>query len=102
MVGSRVFVVGMPNVGKSTLLNSLRSQGVKKAKAAVTGAQPGVTRKIGTEVKILEGRGKNGEGGVYILDTPGRGLPEILAGNYTLLANYRQVFSSHMSGIPYP
>lgn len=63
----------MPNVGKSSLLNSLRRVGVNKKKAARTGAQPGVTRKIGTAVKILEGSG-TGEG-VYLMDTPGVFVP---------------------------
>ncbi|KAF2836694.1 GTPase [Patellaria atrata CBS 101060] len=75
LTGSRILVVGMPNVGKSTLLNSLRRLGVKKGKAAYTGAQPGITRKIGTGVKIAEGEG-DGEG-VYLVDTPGVFVPYV-------------------------
>ena len=69
-------VVGMPNVGKSTLLNALRHTGVRKGKVAHTGAQPGVTRKIGTAVKIVEGADK-GHSDVYLLDTPGVFIPYV-------------------------
>lgn len=68
-------VVGMPNVGKSSLLNALRGVGVHKGKVAHTGAQPGVTRKIGTTVKIIEG--DEGGEGVYLIDTPGVFIPYV-------------------------
>lgn len=68
-------IVGMPNVGKSSLLNALRQLGVQKGKAAFTGTQPGITRKIGTSVKILEGD-ETGEG-VYLVDTPGVFIPYV-------------------------
>lgn len=94
LVGHRVMVVGMPNVGKSTLLNALRAVGMKKGKVAITGAQPGVTRKIGTGVKIIpaeddfehggeegkegvQGKQKGVGGGVYLLDTPGVFIPYV-------------------------
>lgn len=72
-------IVGMPNVGKSSLLNALRMVGVGKGKAAHTGAQPGITRKIGTSVKIIEPDEDNtgGGGGVYLLDTPGVFIPYV-------------------------
>lgn len=74
LLGCRVMVVGMPNVGKSTLINSLRNQGVHKAKAAQTGGQPGVTRKIGTPVKIID---RENGAHVYVLDTPGVFMPYV-------------------------
>ncbi|KAL5003600.1 P-loop containing nucleoside triphosphate hydrolase protein [Aspergillus recurvatus] len=74
LVGCRVMVVGMPNVGKSTLINNLRNRGVGKAKAVHTGDQPGITRKIGTPVKIIE---RENGAHVYVLDTPGVFMPYV-------------------------
>lgn len=78
LTGARALVVGMPNAGKSTLLNRLRSKGMGKhvAKAARTGAQPGVTRKLGTPVRIVEPDGE-GDEGVYVVDTPGVFIPYV-------------------------
>jgi ribosome biogenesis GTPase A len=65
----------MPNVGKSSLLNALRMAGVGRAKAAFTGAQPGVTRKIASGVKIVDRDEERGTEGVYLVDTPGVFVP---------------------------
>ncbi|KAI9483057.1 MAG: P-loop containing nucleoside triphosphate hydrolase protein [Benjaminiella poitrasii] len=66
-----LMVVGMPNVGKSSLINSLRRVGVGKGKAAATGAQPGITRTVIGTVKVLE------DPTVYLIDTPGVMVPYI-------------------------
>lgn len=89
LTGVRALVVGMPNVGKSTLLNRLRAHGMQtKTKVARVGAQPGITRKLSSPVRILDGRGTGGpttpDGpanalgeGVFLLDTPGVFMPYV-------------------------
>lgn len=60
---ARVMIVGLPNVGKSSLLNRLAGR-----KAARTGATPGITR--GRQwIRVKEG--------IELLDTPGIMWPKI-------------------------
>ncbi len=77
LVGTRMLIVGMPNVGKSSLLNALSMEGVHRGKAAFTGAQPGVTRKIASGVKIVDPDPERETEAVYLVDTPGVFVPYV-------------------------
>lgn len=61
--GSLVAVVGVPNVGKSTLINKLKGK-----RSAQVGAVPGITRSL---------QWFSVEGLFRVLDTPGLLLPEL-------------------------
>ncbi|KAL2149852.1 hypothetical protein VTH82DRAFT_7528 [Thermothelomyces myriococcoides] len=87
LTGLRALVVGMPNAGKSTLLNALRRHsgigGGAVAKVAQTGANPGVTRRLSSPVRIVPSETPDdpslrgvGEG-VFVVDTPGVFVPYV-------------------------
>ncbi|KAI9599584.1 putative GTPase [Syncephalis fuscata] len=66
-----VLVVGMPNVGKSSIINALRRLGLGRGKAAATGAQPGVTRAVVGTIKVSDNPD------IYLIDSPGVMIPHI-------------------------
>ncbi|KAA8907438.1 P-loop containing nucleoside triphosphate hydrolase protein [Sphaerosporella brunnea] len=76
IIGTRVLIVGMPNVGKSTLLNALRRVGTgSSTKAAQTGGQPGITRKLSNTVKISDPSRHKNDPLIYVIDSPGVFVP---------------------------
>ncbi|CCK73441.1 putative GTPase MTG1 NDAI_0G04560 [Naumovozyma dairenensis CBS 421] len=87
-MGFRILIIGMPNVGKSTLTNSLRSFAThndtdhhhhdkekKNTVVAKTGGQAGVTRSISECIRISNDKSSSTMHGIYIVDSPGVGLP---------------------------
>jgi mitochondrial GTPase 1 len=87
MSAALLLVVGMPNAGKSTLINTLRtravhsggrrkkgsgssSSGMKRSRVAATGALPGITRQVSC-IQVVNNPA------VYVLDTPGIMVPRV-------------------------
>lgn len=66
-----MMVIGVPNVGKSSLINRLRSNHLHLGKATHVGAEAGITRSVLTHIKISE------DPNVYLFDTPGILAPTI-------------------------
>ncbi|NWY05831.1 MTG1 GTPase, partial [Nothoprocta ornata] len=60
-----IMVIGVPNTGKSSLINSLRRLHLKKGKATAVGGEPGITRAVLTRIQVCE------EPLMYLVDTPG-------------------------------
>nr|XP_057914314.1 mitochondrial ribosome-associated GTPase 1 [Doryrhamphus excisus]XP_057914315.1 mitochondrial ribosome-associated GTPase 1 [Doryrhamphus excisus] len=66
-----LMVIGVPNVGKSSLINSLRRTYLKKGRASRVGGEPGITRAVLTKIQVCE------RPIMYLLDTPGVLPPRI-------------------------
>ncbi|XP_078046504.1 mitochondrial GTPase 1-like isoform X1 [Augochlora pura] len=66
-----MMIIGVPNVGKSSLINRLRSNNLFKSKAVKVGGVAGITRSVSTRVKISVNPD------IYILDTPGILTPKV-------------------------
>ncbi|CAN0233090.1 unnamed protein product [Bubo scandiacus] len=60
-----ILVIGVPNVGKSSLINSLRRLHLKKGKATAVGGEPGITKAVLTRIQVSE------KPLMYLVDTPG-------------------------------
>ncbi|XP_042358398.1 mitochondrial ribosome-associated GTPase 1 [Plectropomus leopardus] len=66
-----LMVIGVPNVGKSSLINSLRRTNLKKGRASRVGGEPGITRAVLTKIQVCE------RPMMHLLDTPGVLPPKI-------------------------
>ncbi|NXM67067.1 MTG1 GTPase, partial [Serilophus lunatus] len=60
-----ILVIGVPNMGKSSLINSLRRLHLKKGKATTVGGEPGITKAVLTKIQVSE------KPLMYLVDTPG-------------------------------
>ncbi|XP_067649449.1 mitochondrial ribosome-associated GTPase 1-like [Haliotis asinina] len=67
-----IMVIGVPNVGKSTFINTVRWANIKrKGRAAAVGSEAGITKSVASKIKV------NAAPPVYIIDTPGIFTPQI-------------------------
>ncbi|XP_044152180.1 mitochondrial ribosome-associated GTPase 1 isoform X3 [Bufo gargarizans] len=66
-----IMMTGIPNVGKSSLINALRRIHIKKGKASKVGGEPGITRSVLSRIQVSENPL------IYLLDTPGVLSPRI-------------------------
>ncbi|XP_014166421.1 peroxisomal N(1)-acetyl-spermine/spermidine oxidase-like, partial [Geospiza fortis] len=60
-----ILVIGVPNAGKSSLINSLRRLHLKKGKATAVGGEPGITKAVLSRIQVCE------KPLMYLVDTPG-------------------------------
>ncbi|PSN56328.1 hypothetical protein C0J52_07504 [Blattella germanica] len=75
-----VMVIGVPNVGKSSLINVLRTKYIGKGNAAKVGGVAGITRSVQNKIRVSENPL------IYLMDTPGSGY--IHRPNLSFAANY--------------
>lgn len=67
-----LMVIGVPNVGKSSLINALRRTNMKKGgRASKVGGEPGITKAVLTKIQVCE------RPALFLVDTPGVLPPKI-------------------------
>ncbi|KAJ8332641.1 hypothetical protein SKAU_G00424300 [Synaphobranchus kaupii] len=66
-----LMVIGVPNVGKSSLINALRRTNLKKGRASKVGGEPGITKAVLTKIQVCE------RPALFLVDTPGVLPPKI-------------------------
>ncbi|KAM8738751.1 mitochondrial ribosome-associated GTPase 1 [Acanthopagrus schlegelii] len=66
-----LMVIGVPNVGKSSLINALRRTYLKRGRASRVGGEPGITKAVLTRIQVCE------RPIMHLLDTPGVLPPKI-------------------------
>lgn len=87
-----IMIIGVPNVGKSSLVNILRNRHLNKKAATQVGAVAGITRSVLTRIKICE------DPLIYILDTPGVLLPNIRNEEMGMKLALCSCFQDHLVG----
>ncbi|XP_065219594.1 mitochondrial GTPase 1 [Planococcus citri] len=88
-----VMIIGVPNVGKSSLINAVRAATLNKGGATPVGARAGITKSVLTRIKI------SFEPPVYVYDTPGILTPKIPNVDVGMKLALCACFQDHMVGI---
>lgn len=87
-----IMIIGVPNVGKSSLINILRGKYLKQKAASQVGAIAGITRSVMTRIKISE------DPLIYVLDTPGVLTPKINDVEHGMKLALCSCFQDHLVG----
>lgn len=87
-----IMIIGVPNVGKSSLINILRNRHLHKKGASKVGAVAGITRSVLTRIKICD------DPLIYILDTPGVMHPRINNDEVGMKLALCSCFQDHLVG----
>lgn len=66
-----LMVIGVPNVGKSSLINALRGVHLSKRRALKVGPEAGVTKSVHDRIRVYKSPA------VFLYDTPGIANPNI-------------------------
>ncbi|XP_059610524.1 mitochondrial GTPase 1 [Phlebotomus argentipes] len=66
-----IMIIGVPNVGKSSLVNILRNKHLHKRSSSPVGAVPGITRSVMNRIRI------SANPPIFVLDTPGILTPKV-------------------------
>ena len=70
-VGFNLMVIGVPNVGKSSLINALRGVHMKKKSRLLVAPEAGLTKSVHERIRVSISPS------VYLVDTPGIMNPRI-------------------------
>lgn len=87
-----LMVVGVPNVGKSSIINVLRNRHMKLKGATQVGAVAGITRSVLTRIKIAQNPN------IFLFDTPGILTPQILNHHHGLKLAAVSCLQDHLVG----
>ena len=88
----QIMIIGVPNVGKSSLVNILRNRHLNRKAASQVGAVAGITRSVLTRIKVCD------DPLIYILDTPGVLLPNIQDHEMGMKLAACSCFQDHLVG----
>ncbi|RMX40698.1 hypothetical protein pdam_00020723 [Pocillopora damicornis] len=87
-----ILTCGLPNTGKSSLINALRRKYLRKGKATRVGAVPGITRSMQEKIKVCD------EPVTYMIDTPGVVAPYIPTAEIGMKLALIGCFKDHIVG----